>query len=294
VVEIALKKMNRITEVTEEQKFKQSVAYWCLALTEWQWSLDRICQTALDLGFVGIELVPPSLLPALRKHGLKCTLGVNGMPDPPFAKGVNNLRYHEEVISRTRNAIDTYAEFDVPQVIAFTGYKWMDAGNPQSGEISRQQGAENSVKALRELAPYAASRNVTICLEHLNTRDDSHPMKGHPGYQGDDLDYCAAIVRQVNSPSVRLLFDVYHVQVMHGDVIRRIYQNQDVIGHIHTAGNPGRGELDDFQEIHYPAVKRALAQIGYSRFIGHEFIPTREPLEGLIQAGELFRQRSMT
>ena len=93
-------------------------------------------------------------------------------------------------------------------------------------------------------------------MEHLNTRDTSHPMKGHPGYQGDDLDWMAGIIRRVNSPRLKLLFDIYHVQIMHGDVIRRIEQNRDIIGHIHTAGNPGRGELDDRQEIQYPAIMR--------------------------------------
>ena len=114
-------------------------------------------------------------------------------------------------------------------------------------------------------------------MEHLNTRDNSHPMKGHPGYQGDDLDEVAAIIRKVGSPRVRLLFDVYHVQVMHGDLIRRIEQTKDIIGHVHTAGCPGRGELDDTQEVNYPAVMKKLAAIGYSGYVGQEFIPTRDP-----------------
>jgi hydroxypyruvate isomerase len=244
---------------------------------------------AKELELVGVELVPPELLPDVRRHGLLCTLGVNGMPDPPFKRGVNNRRYHEEVIASTKNAIDICAGFDVPNVIAFTGYKWSNADDPESQEITRRDALENSVLALRELAPYAARKNVTICLEHLNTRDDTHAMKGHPGYQGDDLDFCADIIRQVNSPFVRLLFDVYHVQIMHGDVIRRIRQNRDVIGHIHTAGNPGRGELDSLQEIYYPAVRRALEEINYQGFVGHEFMPTREPREGLAHAAEIFR-----
>ena len=124
---------------------------------------------------------------------------------------------------------------------------------------------------------------MTLCLEHLNTRDAAE-MKGHPGYQGDDIDYCADIVRAVGSPRMKLLFDIYHVQIMHGDVIRRIEQCKDVIGHIHTAGNPGRGELDDNQEINYPPIMRKLLEIGYTGYVGQEFIPTRDPLEGLRQA----------
>jgi hydroxypyruvate isomerase len=109
-------------------------------------------------------------------------------------------------------------------------------------------------------------------------------MKGHPGYQGDNLDYCAEIVKRVGSPNVKLLFDIYHVEIMNGDVIRRLRQYHDIVGHVHTAGNPGRGELDDRQEIHYAGVMRTLVELGYHGYVGQEFIPTREPLEGLTQA----------
>jgi hydroxypyruvate isomerase len=112
-------------------------------------------------------------------------------------------------------------------------------------------------------------------------------MKGHPGYQGDDLDYVADIVRRVGSPRMKLLFDIYHVQIMNGDVIRRIEQNKDIIGHIHTAGNPGRGELDDNQEIQYRPIMRKLVDIKYEGYVGQEFIPTRDPLAGLREAVRL-------
>ena len=206
------------------------------------------------------------------------------MPDPPFVKGVNNTRYHEEVIARTKRSIDQAADFGIPNVIAFTGFKWRDAENPKSGAIPLAEGAANAVKALSEIGKHAAAKKVTICLEQLNTRDNSHPMKGHPGYQGDDIDYCADIIKRVGNPHVKLLFDIYHVQIMHGDVIRRLRQYRDVIGHVHTAGAPGRGELDDRQEINYPAVMRALLEIGYKGYVGQEFIPVRDPLAGLTQA----------
>jgi len=111
-------------------------------------------------------------------------------------------------------------------------------------------------------------------LEHLNTRDDTHPMKGHPGYFGEDVDHCVEMIRKVGSPNMKLLFDVYHVQIMNGDVIRRIGQYKDLIGHYHTAGNPGRAELDDTQEINYPAIMRAIVATGYKGFVAQEFIPT--------------------
>ena len=136
-------------------------------------------------------------------------------------------------------------------------------------------------------ACHAEKKGVNICLEHLNTRDDTHPMKGHPGYQGDKVDYVANIIRAVGSPNMKMLFDIYHVQIMDGDVIRRIEENKDIIGHVHTAGNPGRKELDDTQEINYPPIMRKLLDIGYKGFVGQEFIPVGDPMQGLINAVEL-------
>jgi hydroxypyruvate isomerase len=211
----------------------------------------------------------------------------NGMPDPVFVRGLNNLRNHEEVIARTKEAMDRCADFGVPNVIAFTGYKWLNPADPESGAISLEEGAANTVKGLRELARYGEAKGVTVCMEHLNTRDRSDPMKGHFGYQGDDIDYCAEIVRQVDSERVKLLFDIYHVAIMNGDLIRRLRQYRDLIGHVHTAGVPGRGELDERQEIAYPAVMRTLVEIGYQGYVGQEFIATRDPLAGLGQAVDL-------
>lgn len=265
-------------------RIKQSLAYWCLNATEWKWDIDRICQTAVRLGCRSVELTPPDLWPVTARYGLANALAHNGMADPVFARGLNNPRNHEEIFARTKAEIDRCADFRVPNVIAFTGYRWVDAFEPERGEISPREGAEHTVAGLRELAAYAAPRYVTVVLEQLNTRDDSHPMKGHPGYQGDDIDYCAEIVRRVDSAHARLLFDVYHVAVMNGDVIRRLRQYARWIGHVHVAGVPGRGELDGDQEINYPAVMRALAETGYDGYVGQEFIPTRDPDEGLARA----------
>jgi hydroxypyruvate isomerase len=265
-------------------RVKQSIAFWCFNSAGERWGLDKICQVARALGCPSVELVDVGQWGVLKKHGLVCAMAPNGMPGAPFMKGLNNPRYHEEVVTRTKKAIDACAEAKFPNVIAFTGYRWRDADNPKSGEIGRDEGADHCVKALKGLAGHAEKKGVNVCLEHLNTRDASHPMKGHPGYQGDDLDYVAGILRRVGSPRVRLLFDVYHVQIMHGDLIRRLEQNKDILGHVHTAGNPGRGELDERQEIHYPAVMRKLLDIKYTGYVGQEFIPTRNPLEGLRQA----------
>src|SRR5579871_1205331 len=265
-------------------RIRQSLAYWCLNATSWNWDIHQVCEAACRLGCRSVELVPPDLWPVIRGYGLENAIAHNGMPDPVFQKGLNNLRYRDEVVERTKKTINQCAEAGIPNVIAFTGYKWLDASDPSSGEISLAEGAANTVKGLRELADYGASRGVTVCLEHLNSRDASDPMKGHPGYQGDDIDYCAEIIRQVGSPFAKLLFDIYHVAIMNGDVIRRIRQYGAYIGHVHTAGVPGRGELDDRQEVHYPAVMRALLEAGYQGYVGQEFIPTRDPEEGLRKA----------
>lgn len=268
-------------------RIKQSLVYWCFNSAGEKWDIEKLCRVAKDLGCPSIELAPPEAWPVIKKHGLTCAIALNGMPGAPFMKGLNNPRYHEEVIARTTEVIDAAAEAGFPAVIAFTGYKWRDAEDPTSGEISLEEGADNCVKGLTALAAHAEKKGVTVCLEHLNSRDDTHPMKGHPGYQGDDVDYVAGIIRRVGSERVKMLFDIYHVQIMNGDVIRRIEQCQDVIGHVHTAGNPGRGELDDNQEILYPPIMRKLLEIGYRGYVGQEFIPTRDPFAGLRQAVEL-------
>ena len=265
-------------------RIRQSIAFWCFNAAGERWGLERICQVAQELGCPSVELVPPENWDVLHKHKLICAIAPNGMPGAPFMRGFNNPKFHEEVTERTRKVIDACAEARVPSVIAFTGYKWRDPDDPKSGEISRQDGADNCVRGLREVVRHAEKRGVTVCIEHLNTRDSSHPMKGHPGYQGDDLDWLASIVRRVDSPRLKLLFDIYHVQIMHGDVIRRLEQNRAIIGHIHTAGNPGRGELDERQEIQYAPIMRKLIEIQYTGYVGQEFIPTRNPLEGLRQA----------
>ena len=266
---------------------KHSIVYWCFNVAGEKWDAETTCKMAKELGCVSIEMIDPEYWPMLKKHGLTCAIAMNGYPKAGFMYGLNNPRHSAEVIAATTKRIEECADAGVPNVIAFTGYKWHDPADPKSGEISRDDGAANTTKALKELAVVAEKKNVTICIEHLNTRDDTHPMKGHPGYQGDDLDYLAGIVRKVGSPRVKLLFDIYHVQIMHGDVIRRLEENKDIIGHIHTAGNPGRAELDEMQEIAFPGIMHKLLQLKYTGYVGHEFIPTRNPREGLAQAVRL-------
>jgi hydroxypyruvate isomerase len=257
-------------------RIKQSLVHWCYAP---HWDTPQMIKVAKQLGCTSIELLDPKFFPLLKESGLRNAIGTIDMsPDPPFAKGFNNPKYHDRVIKATRDSIDACADYGYDKVISFTG---MSEGIPDD------VGASNCVEGYKKIIGYAEKKKVTLCLEMLNTRDTSHPMKGHPGYQGNHTEYCLDIIKRVGSPNLKLLFDIYHVQIMDGDVIRRIRQHKDYIGHIHTAGNPGRGELDDHQEIAYKAIMEALVEIGYQGYVGQEFIPTRDPFEGLWQAVSL-------
>jgi hydroxypyruvate isomerase len=263
---------------------KQSVAFWCFNARGDKWNADKMCAVAKELECKSVELVSPEHWPALKKHDLVCAIASNGMPGAPFMRGFNNTKFRDEIIERTSKTIDLCSDAKFPNVIAFVGYKWTNPDDPKSAPITTDDAFNNCVTGLKELARHAEKKAVTVCLEHLNTRDDSDPMKGHPGYHGDDLDFVARVIKKVGSPRVKLLFDIYHVQVMHGDLIRRVEQTKELIGHVHTAGAPGRGELDDKQEINYPAVIKKLVDVGYTGYVGQEFIPTRDPLAGLKQA----------
>lgn len=255
--------------VAKHGRIRQSLVHWCYR-PYWE-NLDDFCRVAVKLGCQSIELIDPEHWPTLKKHGLTCAIaGSHG-----FRTGFNNPGEWEECLARLRQRIEQCAEFGVKRVITFTG---------MANGLSKEEGARNCVAGLKQIVGFAEQHDVTLCLEMLNTRDDSHPMKGHPGYQGDHCDYCIDICKQVGSSHFKLLFDIYHVQIMDGDVIRRIHQHKDFLGHIHTAGNPGRAELDDQQEINYPAVMRALLDVGYDGYVGQEFIPTRDAWAGLAEA----------
>ncbi len=264
---------------------KQSVVSWCFAARGEKWSLDQTCKVAKEIGYQSVELVSPDGFATLKRYGLTCAIvSTNIQPGPAFMRGFNNPRFHPMVLGATRQAIEAAAEHGMPSVIAFTGFSAVDPSDPNSRKMTLEEGADNCTAGFKQVVGLAEEKGVTICLEMLNTRDDSDPMKGHPGYQGDHTDYCIDIIKRVGSPRLKLLFDIYHVQIMDGDIIRRIRQHKDYLGHIHTAGNPGRGELDENQEILYPAVMRALLEVGYQGFVGQEFIPTRNPREGLQKA----------
>ena len=270
-----------------ERKLKHSVVGWCFQAHGEKWDMETLCQKAKLAGCTSVELTHPNTWSTLKKHGLVCAIADSGTGSPPFIRAWNNSAFHGELLEKSRAMIETCASQGVQRVIAFVGMAWRDPDKAGKDAIPRDEAAASCLKGWKELALLGEKHGVTVCVEHLNSRVSNHPMKGHPGYQGDDLDWMAGLIRQVDSPRMKLLFDVYHVQIMHGDLLNRLEECKNIIGHIHTAGNPGRGELDGKQEIAYPAVGEKLHQMGYGGYFGHEFIATREPLGGIRQAIEV-------
>lgn len=269
-------------------RINQSIVHWCFEAFGGKWDIEQVCQVAKQLGCKSVELVDSKHYPVIKKHGLTCAIcQINMNPDPPFLKGFNNPDHWPRLIKATTDAIDAAATFGFPNVICFTGYAAKNPDDPKSPLIPPDEGGRNFVEGIKKVIGYAEQKKVNLCLELLNTREDSHPMKGHPGYQGDHMAYCMDLIKKVGSPRMKLLFDIYHVQIQDGDIIRHLRQNKDYIGHIHTAGNPGRGELDNKQEINYPPIMQTLVDIGYTGYVGQEFIPTRDALQGLREAVSL-------
>lgn len=260
----------------EEQKkpgrVRQSVMGWCFKPMD-AITLAKHCKR---IGLEAMEGISSSQYDEVTKLGLKISLvGSHG-----FAKGPVDPDNHAEVEAKLREGIDLAVKYGAPNVITFTGMS-------KTG-ISDEAAKRNCLDCWKRVIPYAEENKVGLVLEHLNSVDDSHPMKGHPGYWGDDLHQCADLVKSVGSPSFQLLFDIYHVQIMNGDLIRNIRRYQEIVGHYHTAGNPGRGELDDSQEINYPGVIRAIMDTGYKGYIAQEFIPAGDdPVASLQQAYEV-------
>ncbi len=259
-----------LKKIATRGRINQSLVYWCF---EKYWDIEKMCRITRDLGMKSIELVDKKHWPTLKKYGLACAItGSHG-----FEKGMNNPEYHAMCIGQIRQSVDDCAEFGFPNVITFTGFR---------EDIPDDVGLENCIKGFKKVIGHAEKKKVNLCLEILNSRVDVE-MKGHPGYQGDHTDYCMEIVKRVGSPRMKILFDIYHVQIMDGDIITRIRQYKDSIGHYHTAGNPGRREIDDQQEINYRPIMEEIAKTGYQGYVGQEFIPTRDPLEGLKEAVDL-------
>ena len=233
-----------------------------------QMTLDDMCRESSKLGIFGFDLIKPEDWPTVKKYGLTPT-----MSPPPYAgtipDGIIQKENHDRLEKTTRQIIDLAAAAGCPNVITLSGNR---RGMPD------EEGAANSVLFLNKVKAQAEDKRVTICLELLNSKVN------HKDYMCDHTAWGVGVMKQVNSPRVKLLYDIYHMQIMEGDVVRTIRENSQYIGHFHTGGNPGRHEIDQSQELNYHVVAQAIADTGFSGVISHEYTPLHDPLTSLAQA----------
>ena len=246
-------------------RIRQSVVPWCFN----PMNPREVVELAARLKLPSVELISPDLWPLLKEKGMTCAIASSH----GFSKGFAHTEEHEECLASLRKNIDLASAAGVPSLITFSGFR---------RGLSTKAGKRNMIDGLKKIAAHAEEKKVTVCLEMLNSRVDVS-MKGHPDYFCDDIDLSVEICQAVSSERVKVLFDIYHVQIMHGDIITRLKQHQKWIGHYHTAGVPGRNEIDDTQEIKYAPIMKAILATGYQGFVGQEFIPLRDKAASLAE-----------
>ena len=254
------------SDIARKGRIRQSVCQWCYR----QMSIDQLAQSAASIGLQGVDLLQPDDYEIPRRCGLVCTMGYAGGGE--INKALNRTENHAAIEQAFRANIPRAAKAGVPNVITFSGNR---AG------LSDDEGARNTVAGLKRLKKIAEDHGVTICLELLNSKRDHHD------YMCDHTAWGVRVAQEVNSPNVKLLYDIYHMQIMEGDLIETISTNIQWIGHFHTGGVPGRHELNGTQEIQWDAVMRAIADSGFRGYVAHEFIPTADPLVSLKSAADL-------
>ena len=248
-------------------RLKQSVSRWPYR----QIPLPEFARAAVGMGLAAIDLLGPEDWDPVREVGLVCSMGYPTARNDFIATGFNDRANHRMLLQELEETLPLAARHGVPNVIAMFGNR---RGKSDAEAI------DNCVAGLNQIKAQAEARRVTICLELLNSKVD------HADYQGDRTAFGVAVVKAVGSPRVKLLYDIYHMQIMEGDIIRTIRDNKDWIAHFHTGGVPGRHELDGTQELNWHAVAAAIADTGFTGFVAHEFTPTRDPLTSLRQAVE--------
>ena len=246
-------------------RLKQSVSRWPYARIP----LDEFARRCREMGLVAIDLLQPDEWPVVQGAGLVPSMGYPTRRRDFIATGFNDPANHAMLLGELEAAIPQAAAAGVPNVIAMFGNR---------RGMSDAAGITNCVAGLSRIKALAEERGVTVCVELLNSRVD------HADYMGDHTAFGVAVMRGVNSPRVKLLYDIYHMQIMEGDVIRTIRDNIQWIGHFHTGGVPGRHELDGTQELNWHAVAAAIADAGFQGYLAHEFVPTRDPLTSLAEA----------
>jgi len=251
---------------SSKSRIRQSASRWCYGKIP----LEELCAKGAEMGLRGIDLLEESEWEVPRRYGLVCSMGYAGGGE--IDNALNRVENHERIEAAFRKSIPHAAKTGVPNVITFSGNR---------GSLSDEEGARNVIVGLNRVKKIGEDYGVTICMELLNSKVD------HKDYMCDHTAWGVRVMQAVNSPHVKLLYDIYHMQIMEGDLSRTITGNIQWIGHFHTGGVPGRHELDDTQEVNWAGVTRAIASTRFEGYVGHEFVPTRDPLESLRKAVEL-------
>jgi hydroxypyruvate isomerase len=246
-------------------RFKQSVSRWCYGKIP----LDQLCELAKGIGYRSVELLSEPDWPVVRAHGLDCAMA-NGFGTIPV--GFNRPSNHDKLVADAEEMIPKVAAAGIPNIVVFSGNR---------GGMSDGEGIANCIAGLKRVTAAAEKAGVTLCLEVLNSKVD------HKDYHADHTDWAVEVVKGVASPRLKILYDIYHMQIMEGNVVATIRANAQHIAHYHTGGVPGRNEIDDTQELNYRRVMQAIADTGYTAFVGQEFVPKRDPAASLKQAFEI-------
>ena len=258
-------KIGLAAEKAAEGRLNQSVCKWCYR----DFSVDELARHSAKMGLRAIDLLLAEEWPAVEKYGMICSVGsgICSIPD-----GLNAKENHAEIEANFRRLLPLAKKHGVPNLICFSGNR---------REVSDEEGWERCSDLLTKVTPQAEDLGVTIIMELLNSKVN------HPDYQCDQTPWGVELCKRVDSPRFKLLYDIYHMQIMEGDVIRTIRDNIDYLGHFHTGGNPGRNEIDQTQELNYKAISEAIADLDFKGHFAHEFIPLRDPMTSLKQAIEI-------
>jgi len=252
-------------KVVKNGRLKQSVCRWCYAKIPF----EDFCREVAAMGLTAIDLLGPEQWPIAAKHGLICSTGSPGKGGGTIPDGLNNVALHDAIARTFAEALPKARDAKVPNLITFFGNR---NGMPDA------QAIDNCVAGLNRIKSIAEDTGVTVVVELLNSKVD------HKDYQGDRTAFGVEVMKRVASPRVKLLYDVYHMQIMEGDVLRTVRDNWEHIAHFHTGGVPGRHELDETQELQWATIAKAILVKGYEGYFAHEFIPTRDPLGSLREA----------
>ncbi len=262
----ALSSAVELQSTQRKGRIRQSVSRWCYEKIP----LEELCEKGAAIGLKAIDLLNEDEWDVPRRYGLVCSMGYGGGGE--IRSGMNRVENHGKIEEAFRKSIPRAAKLGVANVITFSGNR---------GGMSDEEGTKNTIAGLNRVKKIAEDHGVTICMELLNSKVD------HKDYMCDHTEWGVRVMKAVNSPRVKLLYDIYHMQIMEGDLIRTINENIEWLGHFHTGGVPGRHELDNTQEVNWVGVMRAIAGAKYTGYVAHEFIPAREPMRSLQEAVEL-------